>query len=490
MERILARARAGEPLRVVADQVFSPDLRVRTWPRRSWPSCERGARGLVHVTNRGACSWHEMAEAALRCERGSTLPLQAIRAGRAGRGPRGARLLRALERALPGARASRRCAPGATRSRVPAPVIPLRDDVPSRTVPFVNYTLIALNVLAFLMELGMGAGPRALPLSGRGDPVALHGPRPRARPPARSSRPPSSGARRPPADQHVPARRRGRTSSGTCSTSGSSATTSRTGWATSATSSSICSAAGPRPTRTSGPTRPRRCPRSALRAPSPACWAPTCSLYPHARVVTLMPLGIFTAARPDPGRLLPRVLVPAAVPVGRAEPHGADGARRGGVAWWAHIGGFVAGLALVWLFQKRERRPPARDQWWEQQYAAGACARCVLTPRALPINSGLSRRAVSSAVEHRSYTPRAKVRTLHRPPALRDSPAGRASSTTSGVVVQLVRTPACHVGGRGFESRPPRQFFEQVWASLLAPARERVCRQVTRRYSSFVRRLI
>ncbi len=31
---------------------------------------------------------------------------------------------------------------------------------------------------------------------------------------------------------------------------------------------------------------------------------------------------------------------------------------------------------------------------------------------------------------------------------------------TAGAVVQLVRIPACHAGGRGFESRPLRHYFK------------------------------
>jgi membrane associated rhomboid family serine protease len=91
------------------------------------------------------------------------------------------------------------------------------------------------------------------------------------------------------------------------------------------------------------------------------------TLYPHARVVTLIPLGIFTDL----------VQIPAVFVLGfwfvqnlfsGMLSLGVRTAQGGGVAWWAHIGGFVAGLVLVWIFQNRKRRPPSRDRWWEDEY--------------------------------------------------------------------------------------------------------------------------
>lgn len=64
IERILARARSGQPLRVVADQVLSPTY-APDLAEAVLALVRADARGVVHVSNDGSCSWHELAMAAL-----------------------------------------------------------------------------------------------------------------------------------------------------------------------------------------------------------------------------------------------------------------------------------------------------------------------------------------------------------------------------------------------------------------------------------------
>ena len=83
-------------------------------------------------------------------------------------------------------------------------------------------------------------------------------------------------------------------------------------------------------------------------------------LYPRARVVTIVPLFV----------LFPLVEIPAGLYLlgwflmqfwmGSSQLASAGrGAAQGGVAFWAHVGGFVAGVAWILVFRSK-RTPAAR----------------------------------------------------------------------------------------------------------------------------------
>lgn len=73
-------------------------------------------------------------------------------------------------------------------------------------------------------------------------------------------------------------------------------------------------------------------------------------LYPHARVLVVIPLGfIFWTTRIAAGWVLGFWFIIQAV--NSLLTAGQEG---GGVAWGAHIGGFVAGMALITLFKHKD----------------------------------------------------------------------------------------------------------------------------------------
>jgi len=83
--------------------------------------------------------------------------------------------------------------------------------------------------------------------------------------------------------------------------------------------------------------------------------------FPRARIVTLMPIIIFitTVDIPAAFLLLYWFAIQFFSGVGSV---GYSQASSGDVAWFAHIGGFLAGMALVMLMPTRERRPQY-PQW-------------------------------------------------------------------------------------------------------------------------------
>jgi membrane associated rhomboid family serine protease len=87
-------------------------------------------------------------------------------------------------------------------------------------------------------------------------------------------------------------------------------------------------------------------------------------LFPHQRVRVIVPMGIFSQLTE----------LPAIIVIGLwgllqfIGGFGTLGVEGGGVAYMAHVGGFVAGLVLVFLFRNPEapRRAGHYDDYWQR----------------------------------------------------------------------------------------------------------------------------
>jgi len=86
-------------------------------------------------------------------------------------------------------------------------------------------------------------------------------------------------------------------------------------------------------------------------------------LFPRAQVLVLIPLGVFTRLMYVPagfvlGLWFVMQLLSGGMSLGR---------EGGGVAFFAHVGGFVAGIALIGLFKRSDVRffAPARHRSWQ-----------------------------------------------------------------------------------------------------------------------------
>jgi membrane associated rhomboid family serine protease len=83
-------------------------------------------------------------------------------------------------------------------------------------------------------------------------------------------------------------------------------------------------------------------------------------MFPKARVLTLIPLGYFLRVAELPALIVLGMWFVLQLFSGTLSL-GAHGAQTGGVAWWAHIGGFAVGMVVGRIFKNRGVRP--RPAW-------------------------------------------------------------------------------------------------------------------------------
>ena len=88
-------------------------------------------------------------------------------------------------------------------------------------------------------------------------------------------------------------------------------------------------------------------------------------LFPRVKVFTLIPLGFYatTVALPAWAMLIYWTVLQIAGGISSAFAE-----EGGGVAFWAHVGGFVAGIVLIKLFERRDRLAAHTAQHWRPEH--------------------------------------------------------------------------------------------------------------------------
>ncbi|MCC7009964.1 MAG: rhomboid family intramembrane serine protease [Acidobacteria bacterium] len=89
-------------------------------------------------------------------------------------------------------------------------------------------------------------------------------------------------------------------------------------------------------------------------------------LFPRVRVFTLVPLGFFMYSMALPAWVM---LIYWAVLQFFGGVTSIASNEAGGVAFWAHVGGFLAGVVLVKIFQRPDRTLAHRSHVWRPQQA-------------------------------------------------------------------------------------------------------------------------
>jgi membrane associated rhomboid family serine protease len=86
--------------------------------------------------------------------------------------------------------------------------------------------------------------------------------------------------------------------------------------------------------------------------------------FPHSRIITLIPIFVFFTTVEIPAILMLLYWFGIQIFSGVGSIGYSNVSRGGGVAWFAHVGGFVAGIILVYVLRTRERFRHRSDLSW------------------------------------------------------------------------------------------------------------------------------